>query len=352
MLVNGTPYRTVWMDGQVVRMIEQRLLPHRFEVVALRDHRETAQAIRDMVIRGAPAIGAAGGYGMAQAAIEAPVQDFSGYLERAMATLRATRPTARNLFYAIERVWATMDGLAPAEAKAAAIREAAAIADDDVRACQAIGRFGADLIGDGARINTHCNAGWLACVDWGTALSPVYTAARQGKRVFVFVDETRPRNQGASLTAWELAQEHIPHTVIADNASGYFKKRKEIDLVIVGADRIAANGDTANKIGTYPSAVVARENGIPFYVAAPRSTIDLRCATGDQIPIEERPEDEVLSITGAGEDGRVQKVRLVPQGATARNPAFDVTPAEYITGIITERGVVKPTKTAIAGLFA
>ncbi|PWH18431.1 MAG: S-methyl-5-thioribose-1-phosphate isomerase [Ardenticatenia bacterium] len=344
MIVNGTAYRTVWMEGNTVYMINQLRLPHAFEIVALPDHRATAVAIRDMWVRGAGAIGAAAGYAMAQVALEAPDGDgFLAYVHQGAAIIRATRPTAQDLFYAVDRVLAAIEK-APdiSTARQAAVRSAQALADENAAAGEAIGRYGASLLPDGCRVLTHCNAGWLAFVDWGSALAPIYAAHRAGKRLFVYADETRPRGQGAQLTAWELANEGIPHTIIADNAAGFFMQRREVDLCIVGSDRIAANGDIANKIGTYEKAVVAHELGIPFYVAAPTSTIDPACPSGEHIPIEERSPDEVLYAEGLLDDGQMGRVRIAPSGSTARNPAFDVTPARYITAIITERGIFKP----------
>jgi len=351
MRVDGKPYRTVWMEGGVVRLINQHLIPHHFEIMDLATHRDTAEAIRSMIVRGAPAIGATGGYGLAQAVLEAPDGvGFMTYVERAAETLRGTRPTAQDLFYAVGRVLRAIQGAGGvAEARQAAAEAAQAIADESVSCCEAIGRHGVKLIEDGARILTHCNAGWLACVDWGTALAPVYVAAREGKRVFVYVDETRPRSQGARLTAWELHGEGIEHAIIADNAAGHLMRREEIDLVIVGADRIAANGDVANKIGTYEKAVCAAANDVPFYVAAPTSTIDAECPHGDRIPIEERPEDEVLYAVGLDDAGQISRVRLAHQDARARNPAFDVTPARYVMAIITEHGVHAPRRLPLGG---
>jgi len=345
MNVNGQPYRTVWMAGSQVHLINQPLLPHFFEIVSLPDHRATAQAIRDMVVRGAGAIGATGGYGLAQAALEAPAgAGFMDYVRQGAQTLASTRPTAQNLFYAINRVMQAIEGAADMEAaRRAAVAEAQAIADEDAASCEAIGRHGASLIQDGARLLTHCNAGWLAFVDWGSALSPVYVSKRQGKKLFVYADETRPRGQGAQLTAWELLNEGIAHAIIADNAAGFLMQRREIDVVIVGSDRIAANGDAANKIGTYEKAVIAHELGIPFYVAAPTSTIDPDCPGGEAIPIEERSPDEVLYSYGLLDNGQFGRVRVAPLGSTARNLAFDVTPARYITAIITQNGIFKPT---------
>ncbi len=341
MKVNGVDYRTVWMRGGVVRMIHQQLLPHEFAIIDLPTHRDTAEAIRTMVVRGAGAIGAAAGYGMAQVVLEAPDgAGFEEYLARGAETLRRTRPTAQDLFYAVRRVLAAAQAAGSVDAaRRAAVAEAEALADENAAAGEAIGRHGADLIPDGARVLTHCNAGWLAFVDWGSALAPIYAAARQGKRVFVYADETRPRCQGAMLTSWELQGEGIDHAIIADNAAGFLMRRGEIDLVIVGSDRIAANGDVANKIGTYEKALCAAANGVPFYVAAPTSTIDPDCASGDDIPIEERSPDEVLYISGKTDAGQVCRVRIAPEGVQARNPAFDVTPAQYVRAIITEHGV-------------
>ncbi len=350
MLVDGTPYRTIWQDGRTVFLINQPLLPHRFEIVEMATHLDTARAISTMITRGAGAIGATGAAGMAQAALEAPESRFDAYIQEAAATLRATRPTAQNLFYGIDQVLKSMAGLSPALAREAAVAAAQEVADDDAASCEAIGRHGEPLLKDGFRVSTHCNAGWLAFVDWGSALSPVYTAHRAGKRVHVWVDETRPRSQGARLTAWELAQEGVSHAVIADNSAGWLMQLGDVDAVIVGSDRIAANGDVANKIGTYSSAVVAARHGIPFYVAAPTTTIDPRCPTGADIPIEERGEEEVARAYGWSERGVFEPVRVANPGSPCRNPAFDVTPAELVAGIITEEGVVPATVEGIASV--
>lgn len=351
MLVNGQQYCTVWMEGSTVRMINQPLIPHRFEIVDLETHRDTARAIKTMIVRGAGAIGAAAGYGMAQVVLEAPDgPGFTDYMLSGAETMRQTRPTAQDLFYAIERVLSAVRGAeSVAQARQVAVQLAAEMADENARAGEAIGLHGADLIPDGGRVLTHCNAGWLAFVDWGSALAPVYQAARQGKKVFVFADETRPRSQGSRLTAWELEGEGIEHAVIVDNAAGYLMRRGEIDLVIVGADRIAANGDVVNKIGTYEKAVCAKENGIPFYVTAPKSTIDPGCACGDDVPIEERDQDEVLYAYGLDDGGQFGRVRLAHAAAKARNPAFDITPACYLTAIITQEGVHKPDSLPLEG---
>jgi S-methyl-5-thioribose-1-phosphate isomerase len=318
------------MKGRDVVVINQPLLPHRFELLRLKNHRETARAIQTMIVRGAGTIGATAAYGMAQAYLEGVD------LDRAYRTLVETRPTAADLKHVLDRVRAR------AKSAKEAVAEAEAIADEYVERAKEIARVGLPLVPSGARVLTHCNAGWLALVDWGSAPAPIYLAHRKGRKVFVWVDETRPRNQGANLTSWEFLQEGVPHKIIADNAGGLYMRRGEVDLCIVGADRIAANGDVANKIGTYQKAVLARENGIPFYVAAPSSTIDLKCRSGDDIPIEERDEDEMHYVSGRTAGAKLERVRVSPRGAAAGNPAFDVTPAKYITGIITERGIVKP----------
>ncbi len=311
----------LWMEDKNVVFIDQRLLPHKLEMFVAKSTSEVAYAISDMVVRGAPAIGAAAACGLAQAAMLG--QD----LEAAAKELGATRPTAYDLFYALdwtkERLQGGMD---PLEAARKYI-------EITVERCFQIGLNGSPLIKDGAKVLTHCNAGALATVDYGTALAPMRIARDQGKSLFVWVDETRPRLQGANLTAWELFQEDIPHSVIADNAAGHFMRLGEVDLCIVGTDRVAANGDFANKIGTYEKAVLAKENEIPFYVAAPVSTVDFSLTSGDDIPIEERSQDEVSMVMG---------IRVMPEGSNARNPAFDVTPARYVTGFITEKGVFRP----------
>ena len=353
MNVDGRPFRTVWAEGSTVCLIDQPRLPHRFGVHRCQDHLATAAAIRTMVVRGAGAIGATAGHGLAQAALEAPDENFHDYVARAARTLEATRPTAQNLFYAVARVLAAIEaeGDHPTKARQAAVAAAHAIADEDAAACRAIGQVGRPLLGTGARVSTHCNAGWLAFVDWGSALSPIYAAHRDGAEVFVWVDETRPRSQGARLTAWELAGEGIPHAVVADNATGLLLQTCQIDCVIVGADRIAANGDVANKIGTYTSALAARAAGVPFYVAAPLTTVDATCPSGAHIPIEERHSDEVAWVWGWTTDGRFDRVRVVPEGTTCHNPAFDVTPAALVTGIITPRGVVTATQDGLASVL-
>jgi S-methyl-5-thioribose-1-phosphate isomerase len=330
MKVRNREYRAVWMEGRDVVVINQPLLPHRFKLLRLKNHRDTAKAIQTMVVRGAGTIGATAAYGLAQAYAEGVD------IDRAYRRLLETRPTAADLKHALDRVRRC------ATSAKEAVAEAEAIADEYVACAERIAKFGLPLIQNGTRVLTHCNAGWLALVDWGSAPAPIYLAHRRGRRVFVWVDETRPRNQGANLTSWEFLQEGVPHKIITDNAGGFYMRRGQVDLCIVGADRIAANGDVANKIGTYQKAVVAHENGIPFYVAAPSSTIDLMCRSGDDIPIEERDEDEVHFVSGLTAGSKLARVRVSPRRTAAGNPAFDVTSARYITGIITEQGIVKP----------
>lgn len=345
MKVVGKHYRTIWMDSKTgeVRMIDQNALPFSFEIFIARNYRETCHAIVTMITRGAGAIGAAAGFAMAQAFIEADLKfglfssGYHAYVENAKQEIEATRPTARNLFYATEKVYDA--GLNSPEA---AFIEAQKLADENIDEARKIGELGNILIKNGSRLLTHCNAGWLGFVDYGSALAPLYIAKEQGKEFFVYADETRPRNQGARLTAWELQNEGIPHKIVPDNAGAYLMSKGMIDFVITGADRIAANGDTANKIGTFEKAIVAKEFGIPFYVAVPFSTIDFSIADGSQILIEERSEDEVLTYSGPDEDGKMRTIQLASPGSHALNPAFDVTPAKYITAFITEKGIIKP----------
>lgn len=310
----------VWWEHGTIKLIDQRLLPHNFKIYTARNYKEVATAIKTMVVRGAPAIGVTVAYGIAQAALQ------HKNLTKVSKILKATRPTAYDLFYAVEymlsKIAQNIDPLESAEN----------YANEIIENCRRIGVYGEKLIQNKFKILTHCNAGALATVDWGTALAPIRMAHYNGKRIFVFVDETRPRLQGAKLTAWELYNEGIAHAVIADNAAGYYMLKDEVDLVITGADRIVANGDFANKIGTYEKAVLAKENGIPFYVAAPLSTFDFSKRSGKEIPIENRSEDEVLKIDGH---------RLTMPGIKALNPAFDVTPNKYVTGIITEMGLFR-----------
>ncbi|MCD6552481.1 MAG: S-methyl-5-thioribose-1-phosphate isomerase [Anaerolineae bacterium] len=331
--------RTIEWDNGTVRMIDQRRLPGEFVVLELTDYRDVARAIREMAIRGAPAIGAAAAFALALGARQSTARDREALLadlEDIAQTLRQTRPTAVNLFWAIERLLARAHDPAlktPAEIVAALESEAQALADEDVEINRRMGAHGAEVIADGDHILTHCNTGSLATVDYGTALGVVRSAWEQGKHVHVWVDETRPRLQGARLTAWELMRDGIPMTLIADNAAGHLMYSGQVDVVLFGADRVAANGDVANKIGSYKLAVLARENGIPCYSVVPTSTIDLSLPDGDAIPIEERDPEEITTIGG---------VRIAPQGVPVYNPAFDVTPHRYLTGIITENGIVYP----------
>ncbi len=330
-------WKTLWWSKDRLVLIDQSRLPGELIALECRDYREVARAIRELRVRGAPAIGVAAAFGLALAARASratAVEELRADLSEAAATLRATRPTAVNLAWAIGRTLGVLDGQTDvAPAREAVLAEAQRISDEDEAMCRAIGRHGAELIPDGARILTHCNAGGLATVSYGTALGVIRAAHEQGKRIHVFVDETRPVLQGARLTAWELARDGIPLTLITDNMAGHFMRRGEIDLAVVGADRIAANGDVANKIGTYTVAVLAKEHGLPFYVAAPSSTVDLSTPSGEDIPIEERRPEEVTELAGR---------RVAPPGVRAANPAFDVTPARYVTAIITEKGVVRP----------
>ncbi|OGW91186.1 MAG: S-methyl-5-thioribose-1-phosphate isomerase [Omnitrophica bacterium RIFCSPHIGHO2_02_FULL_63_14] len=352
MRVNGVAYRTVWWDAGAVKLIDQRRLPFRFEILSLRSPGEVAEAIREMAVRGAGAIGVAAGFAIAQAAAQAPVERFDEAIAQAAGVIRATRPTARNLFYAVERVLAsTAERKSVEDKRAGALAAAQTLADQDAASCERIGVIGQQLLGDSTTVLTHCNAGWLAFADWGSALAPMYKAHRDGKRVAVVATETRPRGQGAKLTVWELAQEGVPHTLIPDTAAGAVMRQGLVDLVLVGADRIAANGDVANKIGTYTLAVLARAHRIPFYVAAPTSTVDLACPTGEAIPIEERAGEEVTWTVGETAAGTLERVRTAHAGSAVRNWAFDVTPAEYITGLLTERGLIRTEPQAIRELM-
>jgi methylthioribose-1-phosphate isomerase len=358
MKIDGKPYRTIWpaRDGGV-EIIDQTQLPHRLLTLRLTSEAEAARAIKTMQVRGAPLIGVTGAYGLALA-LRADPSDAS--LAAAFQRLLATRPTAYNLRWALERVRRDVAPLAQHERAAAAVEVAGIIADEDVELCSAIGDHGLKLFRDiaakknnGERLNvlTHCNAGWLACVDWGTALAPIYKAHDAGLPVHVFVDETRPRNQGAGLTAYELAKHGVPHTVIVDNAGGHFMQRGMIDLCIVGTDRVTANGDVANKIGTYLKALAASDNSVPFCVALPSPTIDWTLEDGAGIPIEERSADEVRLIAGETKDGRIETVRVTPAESPAGNPAFDVTPARLVTALITERGICAASREGLAQLF-
>jgi methylthioribose-1-phosphate isomerase len=360
MKVDGKPMRSIWLepDGWSVGVIDQTVLPHRFATARLTTLEEAARAIHAMVIRGAPLIGASAAYGICLA-LRADASDEA--LDRAYAALLATRPTAINLKWALDEMMAAIRNRPRAERTAAAYRRAAEICDEDVAINTAIGRNGLPLIeaiavrkkpGERVNVLTHCNAGWLATVDVGTATAPIYLAYDKGIPIHVFADETRPRNQGASLTAWELGRHGVPHTVIADNTGGHLMQHGAVDLVIVGTDRVTANGDVCNKIGTYLKALAARDNNVPFYVALPSPTIDFTIADGvAEIPIEERSPDEVATMTGRTAQGQIETVRIIPDGSPVANYGFDVTPARLVTGLITERGVIGASRAALAGAF-
>ncbi len=355
MRVDGVHHRTVRLDDDgALHLIDQPRLPHRFGFVTTRTVEETAQAISTMIVRGAGAIGATGAAGVAQGALAAPDAGFVDAVDAAADRLRRTRPTAQNLFAGIDHVLAAARAEAdrPALARQAAVAAAQAWADADADACHAIGLHGAPLVQDGQTWATHCNAGWLAFVDWGSALAPIYAAHRAGRQVRVHVDETRPRGQGARLTAFELGQEGVPHHVASDSSLAHWMQQGAIDAMIVGADRIAANGDVANKIGTRMAALAAREHGVPFYVAAPAATIDPGCPDGAAIPIEARDGEEVAWTWGWTPDGRFDRVRTVPEGTAIRNAAFDVTPAAWIAGILTEHGLVDASPAGMAAVLA
>ncbi|TFL17186.1 S-methyl-5-thioribose-1-phosphate isomerase [Jannaschia formosa] len=357
MKVNGTPTRTIWplREKGAVGIIDQTRLPHRYETVELTTLEDAARAIADMLVRGAPLIGATAAYGMALA-IRDDASDAR--LKQAYDVLHATRPTAINLRWALDEMMRVLRPLAPDARAQAAWDRAAAICDEDVEICRMIGVHGLELIREIAakkdgpvNVLTHCNAGWLATVDWGTATSPVYQAHDAGIGVHVWVDETRPRSQGAALTSWELLNHGVPHHLITDNSGGLLMMRGMVDLVIVGTDRTTARGDVCNKIGTYLKALAAQDNGVPFYVALPSPTIDFRLDDGMDIPIEERSADEVRWVPGRTRGGEVTEVLICPEGTPAANHAFDVTPARLVTGLITEKGVVAAEKDAIASLF-
>jgi len=358
MKIDGQHTRSIWVedDGWSIGIFDQTLLPHRCVRLRLTCVDDAARAIRTMQVRGAPLIGAAAAYGLCLA-LKEDASDES--LERARAKLLATRPTAVNLKWALDEMTAAVRNRPREQRIAAAYRRAAEICDEDVAINKAIGHHGLKLLENiaarkkaGERVNvlTHCNAGWLATVDWGTATAPIYLAHDRGLPVHVFVDETRPRNQGA-LTAWELGQHGVPHTYIADNTGGHLMQRGMVDICIVGTDRVTAQGDVCNKIGTYLKALAAGDNGVPFYVAAPSPSIDFAILDAFAIPIEERGAEEIATVSGLGEDGRIAAVRVAPEGSPAANYAFDVTPARLVKGLITERGVIEASAAALARAF-
>ncbi|HUU24873.1 MAG TPA: S-methyl-5-thioribose-1-phosphate isomerase [Methyloceanibacter sp.] len=358
MNIDGKPYRTIWLgeDGASAQIIDQTKLPFALEIVSLKTLEDAAHAISSMQVRGAPLIGAAAAYGVALA-MRADASEEG--LDRACEMLAATRPTAVNLAWALDEMKRELKALPQGARVAAAFARAAEICDEDVETCRKIGEHGVGLIkahsekkrGEPVNILTHCNAGWLATVDWGTALAPIYRAHDEGIAVHVWVDETRPRNQGASLTAFELGAHGVPHTIVADNTGGHLMQHGLVDLCIVGTDRTTANGDVANKIGTYLKALAARDNGVQFFVALPHSTIDWSLGDGSAIPIEERDAGEVTHMTGQLPDGSVVTVAIAPEGSSAANYAFDVTPARFVTGFITERGVTPATEDGLRLLY-
>ncbi len=356
MKIAGTHYRTIWCtETGSIRVIDQSRLPFEFATVDLNTLDDAARAIRSMVVRGAPLIGATAAYGLALALRTA---GSDAHLEQAARALQATRPTAHNLVWALNRMRDVLKEIAPSERADAAFLEAASICDADVEQCRSIGVHGLEIIrqlaedaGRCVNILTHCNAGWLACVDWGTALSPIYMAHDAGIAVHVWVDETRPRNQGAALTAFELGAHGVPHTVIADNLGGHLMQRGQVDMVIVGSDRTTAAGDVCNKVGTYLKALAAQDNAVPFYAALPVSTIDWSLDQGCDIPIEERSASELTHITGRTSAGTIETVRLVPESSPALNLAFDVTPARLVSALITERGVCPATPAGLRSLY-
>jgi methylthioribose-1-phosphate isomerase len=360
MKVDGKHFRSIWLepDGWSVGAIDQRRLPHEFVVARLTSCDEVAYAIRSMLVRGAPLIGATAAYGMALA-MRDDCSDAA--IERAYQKLIVTRPTAINLKWALEEMRYALPPSPPSARAEVAYARADDIAEEDIAINQGIARNGLSLIeqiaankkpGEPVNVLTHCNAGWLATVDWGTATAPIYLAHDRGLSIHIWVDETRPRNQGASLTAWELGHHGVPHTVIPDNTGGHLMQHGMVDLVIVGTDRVAANGDVCNKIGTYLKALAAHDNGVPFYVALPSPTIDFSISDGlTQIPIEQRSGEEVATMTGRTADGRIETVRIVPEGSPVANYAFDVTPARLVTGLITERGVLSANRATLSAAF-
>ncbi|MGI3900258.1 MAG: S-methyl-5-thioribose-1-phosphate isomerase [Janthinobacterium lividum] len=360
MRIDGRDFRTIWLgeDGASVEVIDQRALPHRFAQRVLRTDADVAEAIFDMTVRGAPLIGAVGAYGLALAMLCDP---SDANLSAAYDRLIVARPTAVNLRWALDRMRARLAPLKPGERRVAAYAEASRIVDEDVATCAAIGEHGATLIRDAwdrngqtrpVNVLTHCNAGWLATVDWGTALAPIYKAHRAGVPVHVWVDETRPRNQGASLTAYELLSEGVPHTVVVDNVGGHLMQHDMVDLCIVGTDRTTRTGDVCNKVGTYLKALAAHDNAVPFYVALPSSTVDWRISDGlREIPIEERSADEVAFMSGETAAGTIETVRVTPRGSPVSNYAFDVTPARLVSGLITERGLCPASEAGLTSLF-
>ena len=355
MKINGKKYRTIWFENNIVKIIDQTKLPHKFEIKDLKTVADAINAIKTMEVRGAPLIGATAAYGLVLSIIEK--NDLS-FLKKSSEELVASRPTAINLKWAIDRMMKKLSGVNEKDILKIALNEAKAITEEDVKFCKSIGLNGLKIIEDIANkkkdsvnILTHCNAGWLATIDWGTATSPIYHAHQKGIKVHVWVDETRPRNQGANLTSYELNEEGISNTVITDNAGGILMQRGQVDMCIVGTDRTLSNGDVCNKIGTYLKALSAKDNNIPFYVALPSSTIDWSIKDHKQIPIEERNSEELSHVEGIDENNEIKKVRIYPQKSKSLNLAFDVTPAKLVTGLITEKGICEASEKGLKGLF-
>ena len=355
MLINGKAYRTIWFEKNIVKIINQTKLPHQFIIKDLKTIRDSINAIKTMEVRGAPLIGATAAYGLVLSIIEKNDQTF---LKESSDGLVASRPTAINLKWAVDRMMKKLSGVNSNEILKTAIEEAKIIAEEDVNFCKNIGLNGLKIIeeiakkkNDTVNILTHCNAGWLATIDWGTATSPIYHAYKKGIKVHVWVDETRPRNQGANLTSYELNEEGIPNTIITDNTGGILMQRGQVDMCIVGTDRTLSTGDVCNKIGTYLKALAASDNNVPFYVAVPSSTIDWKIKDFKEIPIEERDPKELSHIEGLDKDNKVQKLLIYPKKSKAMNLAFDITPAKLVTGLITEKGVCEASEDGLRGLF-
>ena len=355
MKIAGKSYKTIWFDNNLVKIIDQTKLPHQFIIKNLKTVKDAINAIKTMEVRGAPLIGATAAYGLVLSTIEK--NDLS-FLKKSSEELIASRPTAINLKWAVDRMMKKLSGVNDKDILKIALDEAKAITEEDEKFCKNIGLNGLQIIEeisnkkkDTVNILTHCNAGWLATIDWGTATSPIYHAHQKGIKVHVWVDETRPRNQGANLTSYELNEEGIPNTIIADNTGGILMQRGQVDMCIVGTDRTLSNGDVCNKIGTYLKALAAKDNNVPFYVALPSSTIDWKIKDHKEIPIEERNSEELSHVEGLDKDNKLQKVLIYPQKSKAMNLAFDVTPAKYVTGLITEKGVCEASEQGLKGLF-
>ncbi len=355
MQVNGKAYRTIWFENNIVKIIDQTKLPHQFIIKDLKTVKDSINAIKTMEVRGAPLIGATAAYGLVLSILEKNDQSF---LKKSSEDLIASRPTAINLKWAVDRMMKKLSGINSNEVLKIALEEAKVIVEEDVTFCKNIGVNGLKIIEeiankkkDTVNILTHCNAGWLATIDWGTATSPIYHAHQKGIKVHVWVDETRPRNQGANLTSYELNEEGIPNTIITDNAGGILMQRGQVDMCIVGTDRTLSTGDVANKIGTYLKALAAKDNNVPFYVALPSSTIDWNIKDFKKIPIEERNSEELSHVEGIDENKNVRKVKIYPKNSKALNLAFDITPAKYVTGLITEKGICEASEKGLKGLF-